>query len=114
MHLGKKINKNKINKKKFLIKKNTSRSLQWLRGPHKNVNIELETIKLNIQSTMSSHQDNNLPSYDNKKETFIFFKSFSKCLKNIKKSAEDKRFHKPLFIVGGLIIFQRFTGKLFS
>ncbi|KAL5281186.1 hypothetical protein ACFFRR_004917 [Megaselia abdita] len=87
------------------------RSLQWLRGPHKNVNIELETIKLNIQSTMSSHQDNNLPSYDNKKETFIFFKSFSKCLKNIKKSAEDKRFHKPLIIVGGLIIFQRFTGS---
>lgn len=61
---------------------------------------------------MSSHQDNNLPSYDNKKETFIFFKSFSKCLNNIKKSAEDKRFHQPLIIVGGLIIFQRFTGKL--
>lgn len=86
------------------------RSLQWLRGPHKNVNVELETIKLNIQSTMSSHQDN-LPSYDNKKETFIFFKSFSKCLTNIKKSAEDKRFHQPLIVVGGLIIFQRFTGK---
>lgn len=90
------------------------RSLQWLRGPHKNVNIELETIKLNIQSTISSQQDNNnLPSYDNKKERFIFFKSFSKCLTNIKKSAQDKRFHKPLIIVGGLIIFQRFTGLYF-
>ncbi|EAA15072.4 AGAP009274-PA [Anopheles gambiae str. PEST] len=61
-------------------------SLQWLRGPHKNVELELDTIRSNVRTTRMN------------------------LLNRLSSSAPATANVKPILITCGLMIFQRFTG----
>lgn len=82
------------------------RSLQWLRGPNKNVELELETIRANIHSTML--RSNPFPAITTNK--VLTTSSFQTVYSNIKSVLKNARIIKPVSITCGLMVFQRFTG----
>lgn len=91
---------------------NFYRSLQWLRGSNKSVELELETIRSNIR-TSRLNTDNNLNSNltsisQNGLPTKYSFKTI---LTNIKSVLKNTRLVKPVLITCGLMVFQRFTGN---
>ncbi|CAO1301071.1 unnamed protein product [Diamesa serratosioi] len=82
------------------------RSLQWLRGPNKNVELELDTIRNNIRtSRFNKDNSSNLSSAVNHSGM-----SFKTILANIKSVLKNARLVRPVLITCGLMIFQRFTG----
>ncbi|XP_061514987.1 uncharacterized protein LOC1280239 isoform X2 [Anopheles gambiae] len=108
------------------------RSLQWLRGPHKNVELELDTIRSNVRTTrmnllnrLSSSAPatangtvpvdgaNGLPLGGDRRpglRHYIEMISFSAIVANVKSVLRNARLVKPILITCGLMIFQRFTG----
>ncbi|XP_058816158.1 facilitated trehalose transporter Tret1-2 homolog, partial [Topomyia yanbarensis] len=109
------------------------RSLQWLRGPHKNVEIELDTIRSNVRTSrmnllnrMSSlpatttstgqplptHHQQSAPSYlpGFVRSWQLPRVSFDAVATNVKAVMRNARLVKPVSITCGLMIFQRFTG----
>lgn len=92
------------------------RSLQWLRGPEKNVELELDTIKSNIRSTrrlnINGSLNNNLTDSVNRNSTMNRY-AFKTILNNIKSVLKNARLIRPVLITCGLMIFQRFTGLMF-
>lgn len=86
---------------------NDIRSLQWLRGPHKNVELELETIRSNIRASK-----NNAGRFSTITTTnFMTKASMETIYKNIKSILQNARLLKPVLITCGLMVFQRFTGN---
>lgn len=83
------------------------RSLQWLRGPNKNVEVELETIRSNIRSSKII----TLPVANLTTSNFMSRWSLRSIYSNIKSILKNVRLIKPVLITCGLMIFQRFTGK---
>lgn len=83
------------------------RSLQWLRGPNKNVELELETIRSNIQSTQT--RTNIFPTIT--LGNLMTMTSVQAIYTKIKSILKNVRIVKPLSITCGLMVFQRFTGK---
>lgn len=91
-----------------------SRSLQWLRGSNKNVELELDTIRSNIRTSrinMDQHtyMSSNLSSLSRNGLPMKY--SFDSIVTNVKKTLKNVRLVKPVLITCGLMIFQRFTGK---
>lgn len=82
------------------------RSLQWLRGPNKNVELELETIRSNIQSTQT--RTNIFPTIT--LGNLMTLTSVQAIYTKIKSVLKNVRIVKPLSITCGLMVFQRFTG----
>lgn len=82
------------------------RSLQWLRGPNKNVELELETIRSNIQSTKT--RTNIFPTIT--LGNLMTMTSVQSIYTKVKSILKNVRIIKPLSITCGLMIFQRFTG----
>lgn len=86
------------------------RSLQWLRGPHKNVELELETIKANIRvSRLSSANSARFATFE--VGTLTTKASLAELCKNVKSVVRNARLLRPILITCGLMVFQRFTGK---
>lgn len=84
------------------------RSLQWLRGPNRNVELELETIRLNVRaSTVRSNPFPSLATGNLWTKT-----SMQTIYTNIKSVLKNVRIIKPVSITCGLMVFQRFTGKI--
>uniref|UniRef100_A0A182NU56 Major facilitator superfamily (MFS) profile domain-containing protein n=1 Tax=Anopheles dirus TaxID=7168 RepID=A0A182NU56_9DIPT len=112
------------------------RSLQWLRGPHKNVELELDTIRSNVRTTrmnllnrISSGTTANgglagagitidgatgqsIPIGDHRRGLRYYLEmiSFEAIVSNVKSVLRNARLVKPILITCGLMIFQRFTG----
>lgn len=89
------------------------RSLQWLRGSGKNVELELETIRNNIRTSrfnMENNMHNNLSSISHNGLPMKY--SFKSIVKNVKSVLKNKRLVTPVLITCGLMIFQRFTGNI--
>lgn len=82
------------------------RSLQWLRGPNKNVELELETIRSNIQSTKT--RTNIFPTIT--LGNLMTMTSVRAIYTKVKSILKNVRIIKPLSITCGLMVFQRFTG----
>ncbi|KAG4072294.1 hypothetical protein HA402_004226 [Bradysia odoriphaga] len=82
------------------------RSLQWLRGPHKNVELELETIRSNIRASKINAGRFSTITTNN----FMTKASMETIYKNIKALLQNARLLKPVLITCGLMVFQRFTG----
>lgn len=98
-----------INLLKFFV----FRSLQWLRGPHKNVDVELDTIRSNIRTSRLNIDNNinsNLSSISHNGLPMKY--SFKTIVSNVKSVLRNARLIKPVMITCGLMVFQRFTGKL--
>lgn len=92
------------------------RSLQWLRGPNKNVELELETIRSNIRTSKLFTNNNQLTSLGGRFQTITsngFMNRTSICgvYSNIKSVLRNVRLVKPVLITCGLMVFQRFTGN---
>jgi hypothetical protein len=96
----------------FVLTINFLRSLQWLRGPNKNVEAELETIRSNIRTAraISVHTADTIkvPVKVNNARHF----SFNAIYSNIKSVLRNMRLIKPILITCGLMVFQRFTGNI--
>lgn len=91
---------------------NVSRSLQWLRGANKNVELELDTIRSNIRASRSYMDNNvngNLSSLSHNGLPMKY--SFKSIVTNVKSVLKNARLIKPILVTCGLMIFQRFTGK---
>lgn len=86
------------------------RSLQWLRGPHKNVEVELDTIRSNIR-TSRLNMDNKSSSNFATSITQNGLPSFKSIVTSVKAVLRNTRLIKPIMITCGLMIFQRFTGN---
>uniref|UniRef100_A0A182QFL9 Major facilitator superfamily (MFS) profile domain-containing protein n=1 Tax=Anopheles farauti TaxID=69004 RepID=A0A182QFL9_9DIPT len=113
------------------------RSLQWLRGPHKNVELELDTIRSNVRTTrmnllnrISSGPTANggvigtgvtldganggpsIPIGEHRRglRYYLEMVSFEAIVSNVKSVLRNARLVKPILITCGLMIFQRFTG----
>ncbi|XP_049547725.1 uncharacterized protein LOC125959039 [Anopheles darlingi] len=114
------------------------RSLQWLRGPHKNVELELDTIRSNVRTsrmnllnrmtpssvaTSSNGVTNGMPNGDTAQQLpfaeqrgrrglrdYLELVSFEALVVNVKSVLRNVRLVKPILITCGLMIFQRFTG----
>lgn len=89
------------------------RSLQWLRGPQKNVELELETIRSNIRSSKLSAFRLPMTSSTTTSLTtngFMTRASLQAIYANIKSVLKNARLVKPVMITCGLMVFQRFTG----
>jgi hypothetical protein len=89
------------------------RSLQWLRGSNKNVELELDTIRSNIRTSrfnMDNNMNSNLSSLSHNGLPMKY--SFKSIVTNVKSVLKNARLVKPVLITCGLMIFQRFTGKL--
>lgn len=88
------------------------RSLQWLRGSGKNVELELETIRGNIRTSrfnMDNNMNSNLSSISHNGLPMKY--SFKSIVTNVKSVLKNARLIKPIGITCGLMIFQRFTGE---
>lgn len=88
------------------------RSLQWLRGSNKNVELELDTIRSNIRTSrinMDNNMNSNLSSLSRNGLPMKY--SFDSIVTNVKKTLKNVRLVKPVLITCGLMIFQRFTGE---
>lgn len=91
---------------------NVSRSLQWLRGANKNVELELDTIRSNIRASrfkMDNNMNGNLSSLSHNGLPMKY--SFKSIVKNVKSVLKNTRLVKPILVTCGLMIFQRFTGE---
>uniref|UniRef100_A0A182YDP8 Major facilitator superfamily (MFS) profile domain-containing protein n=1 Tax=Anopheles stephensi TaxID=30069 RepID=A0A182YDP8_ANOST len=111
------------------------RSLQWLRGPHKNVELELDTIRSNVRTTrmnllnrintsstangavgtgvtIDGATGQSIPLGDHRRglRYYIEMISFEAIVSNVKSVLRNARLVKPILITCGLMIFQRFTG----
>uniref|UniRef100_A0A182PCF2 Major facilitator superfamily (MFS) profile domain-containing protein n=1 Tax=Anopheles epiroticus TaxID=199890 RepID=A0A182PCF2_9DIPT len=108
------------------------RSLQWLRGPHKNVELELDTIRSNVRTTrmnLLNRISSSAPAANGAVGTgvsidgaapigeqrrglrhYIEMISFEAIVSNVKSVLRNARLVKPILITCGLMIFQRFTG----
>ncbi|XP_052893739.1 uncharacterized protein LOC128301347 [Anopheles moucheti] len=110
------------------------RSLQWLRGPHKNVELELDTIRSNVRTTrmnllnrISTSTANGtvgtgvtvdgatgqaIPIGTHRRGLRYYLEmiSFEAIASNVKSGLRNARLVKPILITCGLMIFQRFTG----
>lgn len=89
-------------------------SLQWLRGPHKNVEVELDTIRSNIRTSrlnMENDMNSNLTSLSHDGLPMKY--SFKSIITNVKSVLRNARLIRPVMITCGLMIFQRFTGEQF-
>jgi hypothetical protein len=97
----------------FVLTFNFLRSLQWLRGPNKNVEAELETIRSNIRTAraMSAHTSDTATKVPVKVNHARHF-SFNAIYSNIKSVLRNMRLIKPILITCGLMVFQRFTGNI--
>lgn len=85
-------------------------SLQWLRGPNRNIELELETIRSNIHAVRP--RQNSFPPLVTGN---VFSKSSLQTVyTNIKSVLKNVRIIKPISITCGLMVFQRFTGKKFK
>ncbi|XP_055681576.1 facilitated trehalose transporter Tret1-like [Lutzomyia longipalpis] len=82
------------------------RSLLWLRGPNRNVELELETIRSNIRAVKTNIAI--LPKIST--ANLLSSASMRIILANIKSALKNARLIKPVSITCGLMIFQRFTG----
>lgn len=89
------------------------RSLQWLRGSHKNVEVELDTIRLNVRNARTKDLTPITPFAT---DGFMTRLSLRSIITNIKAVMKNVRLLKPISITCGLMFFQRFTGEclLFS
>jgi facilitated trehalose transporter len=88
------------------------RSLQWLRGSNKNVELELDTIRSNIRTSrfnMDNNMNSNLSSLSHNGLPMKY--SFKSIVTNVKSVLKNVRLVRPVLITCGLMIFQRFTGK---
>lgn len=88
------------------------RSLQWLRGSNKNVELELDTIRSNIRTSrfnMDNNINSNLSSISHNGLPMKY--SFKSIVTNVKSVLKNARLVKPVLITCGLMIFQRFTGE---
>jgi facilitated trehalose transporter len=83
-----------------------SRSLQWLRGPYRDVEIEIETIRSHIRSLKL--KASTFPTVT--AENILTMKSMQIILSHVKSKSQDFRLVRPLLITCGLMAFQRFTG----
>lgn len=87
------------------------RSLQWLRGTNKNVELELDTIRSNIRTSRFNmdNMNSNLSSISHNGLPMKY--SFKSIVTNVKSVLKNARLVKPVLITCGLMIFQRFTGE---
>lgn len=87
------------------------RSLQWLRGPHKNVELELETIKSNIRASRLNTSSTSSGRFSTITiNNFMTKASWQTIYSNFKSLLQNARLIKPILITCGLMVFQRFTG----
>ncbi|XP_049282489.1 uncharacterized protein LOC125763387 isoform X1 [Anopheles funestus] len=109
------------------------RSLQWLRGPHKNVELELDTIRSNVRTTrmnllnristsngtvgtggvtVDGATGQSIPIGNHRRGLRYYLEmiSFEAIVSNVKSVLRNARLVKPILITCGLMIFQRFTG----
>ncbi|KAL7044995.1 hypothetical protein ACKWTF_002128 [Chironomus riparius] len=88
------------------------RSLQWLRGPHKNVDVELDTIRSNIRTSRLNIDNNINSNLSSTSHNGLPMKySFKTIVTNVKSVLRNTRLIRPVMITCSLMIFQRFTGK---
>lgn len=96
-------------------------SLQWLRGPTRNVELELDTIRSNIRTSRlitpirtstATHQSTfgRITTTFTSSSSFLTRASLRSVYTNIKNVLKNVRLIKPVMITCGLMIFQRFTG----
>lgn len=83
------------------------RSLQWLRGPNKNIELELETIRSNIR--IAKPRQSPFPALAT--GSFLSKASLQNIYADIKSVLKNVRIIKPISITCGLMVFSRFTGK---
>lgn len=81
--------------------------MQWLRGPNRNVELELETIRSNIGT--KNLRTNPFPELAT--GNLLTKASVQTVCTNIKSVLKNVRIIKPVSITCGLMFFQRFTGK---
>ncbi|KAL7044994.1 hypothetical protein ACKWTF_002128 [Chironomus riparius] len=87
------------------------RSLQWLRGPHKNVDVELDTIRSNIRTSRLNIDNNINSNLSSTSHNGLPMKySFKTIVTNVKSVLRNTRLIRPVMITCSLMIFQRFTG----
>lgn len=90
------------------------RSLQWLRGSNKNVELELDTIRTNIRNSRFNMDNNNMGNLSSISHNGLPMKySFKSIVTNVKSVLKNVRLVRPVLITCGLMIFQRFTGGFF-
>lgn len=92
------------------------RSLQWLRGTNKNVEVELETIRSNIRASKFNLANSSNINGGNLSTTLShnalpIKQSFKSIVANVKAVLRNARLVRPILITCGLMIFQRFTGQ---
>lgn len=87
---------------------NVRRSLQWLRGANKNVELELDTIRSNIRAARFNMDNNANGNLSSLSHNGLPIKSI---VTNVKSALKNARLVKPILVTCGLMIFQRFTGK---
>lgn len=83
------------------------RSLQWLRGMNKNIELELETIRSNIR--IARPRQTPFPTLTTTGH-LLSKTSMQTIYTNIKSVLKNVRIIKPVSITCGLMVFQRFTG----
>lgn len=87
------------------------RSLQWLRGPNKNVELELDTIRSNIQAAKLNERL--MAASITTDKSLLNRDTFNTIYTNIKSVLKNARLVKPVMITCGLMVFQRFTGDYY-
>lgn len=81
------------------------RSLQWLRGTNKNVEIELETIRNNIRaskfnmSLANNSSVNEAPPLSLNQNEFPVKQSFKSMVANVKAILKNKRLVRPIMVI---------------
>lgn len=88
----------------------SSRALQWLRGPNKNIELELETIRSNIR--LARPRQTPFPAATTTGQHLLSKASMQTIYANIKSVLKNVRIIKPVSITCGLMVFQRFTGMM--
>lgn len=85
-------------------------ALQWLRGPHANVELELATIKANVRATrMGAGRFG--PAGPMRAQTLASKAGLDVLVANVKAVLRNARLVRPILITCGLMVFQRFTGE---
>lgn len=86
------------------------RSLQWLRGPNKNIELELETIRSNVRAVRPRQN----PFQSLATGNLLSKATMQTIYTNIKSVLKNVRIIKPVSITCGLMVFQRFTGNAYT
>lgn len=84
------------------------RALQWLRGPHNSVELELETIKANVRASRLSTGRFGATAIT--AQNCMSKSSMDVLYANAKAALRNARLVRPILITCGLMVFQRFTG----